>query len=125
MCGCSLQETQGNIPGKVIIAPITTSAVNSTNTISPTPASGAENPTPITTPQLNTKSNWVSPVTIENIDHLEQVARLGDGYIQDVAVSPDESTLAVYVGTNIDIYDMKTFELKQSIGAGKYAGKRC
>lgn len=122
MCGCSLQTSQGNISGEENTAPTTTSAVNSTASISPTPASGAENPTPITTPQLNTKSNWVSPVTIENIDHLEQVARFGDGYIQDVAVSPDGSTLAVYVGANIDIYDMETFERKQSIVTRQYAG---
>ncbi len=67
-----------------------------------------------------TEFGSMEPLNIENIDHLEQVARFGDGYIQDIAISPDQSTMAVFIGENIDIYDTETFDLKQSIVTAKY-----
>jgi WD40 repeat protein len=74
-----------------------------------------------TTSPPNTESSFTEPLTTENIDRMEQVARFGNGYIQGVAVSPDQSILAVYVGEKIDIYDTETFTLKQSIVARKYS----
>lgn len=68
--------------------------------------------------EVNPASN--PSITSENIENLEQVARLGMGNIQDVAVSPDQSILAIYVGETIDIYDAETFDLRQSIPAGEY-----
>lgn len=62
-------------------------------------------------------------ITAETIESLEQVTRLGNGHIQDVVVSPDQSLLAIYVGESIDIYDAESFDLQQSIPAGKYIRK--
>ena len=81
----------------------------------------AKTPLPAPTPQTKNDGNpYFEPLTPENIDRLEQVDRLGTGNIYDVAISPDQSTLAVYVGTQIYIYDAATFDLKQTIPTGKY-----
>lgn len=66
------------------------------------------------------EEDCMEEITAENIHSMEQVARFGIGYIHDVAVSPDMSILAVYMGDEIQIYDTETFDLLHSITAGNY-----
>ena len=81
------------------------------------------NPTAETTPGVTLSdiaSGSNEPLTVENINYLEQLVTFGNGHIQDVTVSPDQSFVAVYVGQRIDLYDTETLNLQQSIVVPEY-----
>jgi WD40 repeat protein len=115
--GCSSQELIEDVPIENILATVETSddGLNNSESASSDANSGKSI---VLLPSIG--SDLMELLTTENFDRLEQVARFGNGYIQDVAVSPDNSTLAVYIGETIHFYDTETFEIKHSIFTRKY-----
>jgi WD40 repeat protein len=54
-------------------------------------------------------------ISPENITKLTQIARWGDGKIYDVAISPDNQTIAISMIDGIHLYDSVTLTEKQFI----------
>jgi hypothetical protein len=81
--------------------------------------------TPIITPTAVENPNFpgLEPITPENINRLEIVDQLGVGQIYDVAISPDQSTLAVYTPMEIYLYDTATLTKTGEIGL-EYSNNR-
>lgn len=85
------------------------------------PATLTITPEPSPTPPALQESYYpmaLEVISPDNIDRLEQIDRWGEGNIHNVALSPDEKTIAVYTVTGIHLYDSVTLEETQFIDTG-------
>jgi WD40 repeat protein len=64
-----------------------------------------------TVPEIVSPYTDLEVITPENVGRLEEIARLGDGYFVDAALSPDGKVLAVATTRTITFYDASTLEL--------------
>jgi WD40 repeat protein len=83
-------------------------AVNLLPTLTPVPAMS---PTPSPTATV-VKISGFQPITPENIQNMELLTELGSGKTYDVALSPDEKTIAVLSQYKLYVYDRETFREK-------------
>jgi WD40 repeat protein len=59
-------------------------------------------------------------ISPENAAHVEELARWGRGYTNQIAISPDGKQIAVASTIGIDIYDLQTLKSIQFIDTGEY-----
>ena len=99
-------------PGDVVVGVEPTATIQPTEEIiEETPAADAE-PTAEATPEP-TPVPALAPESIaaSNVGTMKELARLGRGTINDVALSPDGSSFAVTGSIGIWVYDIETLEL--------------
>ena len=81
----------------------------------PTPMKTSSLTPVLTSAAVVQEENDADVIKIGNIDQLGIIDQWGLGYIHDVALSPDEETLAVATPSGVFLYDLNTMEEKQFI----------
>lgn len=94
-----------------------TSTPTLTSTATPTPTR-THTPTPTPTPTPTFFPPKIETITTNNVNRLKEVARLGNGVLQDFAVSPDGKIFYVATPLGIFVYDGESSKLLRVLDSG-------